>query len=289
MKFYRNVVLMVVLAGVIAGCSSNTEEGMHAADGNEFLITINTNFGTMKAILYDETPKHKQNFLKLIDEGFYDSLLFHRIIEGFMIQGGDPNSRNAGPEVPLGSGGPGYTIPAEFDYSRFHEKGALSAARQGDAVNPAKESSGSQFYIVQGQSYPKEVLSEQLLAMCANQIVGLEPEHEISKAFVNAYQSGGNDSFRTEVIAKREALEEYMYVDERAEAYATTGGAPHLDYEYTVFGKVISGLDVLDMISAVATTGQDQGDRPLEDVWMTVTLEELPKTQITRDYGYEFE
>lgn len=189
------------------------------------LIEIETDFGTMLAVLSDATPKHRDNFAKLAEEGFFDGLLFHRVIDGFMIQGGDPNSRDAKPGAPLGNGGPGYQIPAEFVDSLVHVKGALSAARLGDQMNPEKESSGSQFYIVHGKTMDDNML---------DRIAGQKDTH---------------------------------YTKAQREAYKTLGGAPFLDKEYTVFGRVISGLEVIDKIVAV---NKDRRDRPENDVKMKI-------------------
>ena len=186
---------------------------------------IETDYGNMKVLLYDSTPLHKENFIKLAKQSYYDSLLFHRVIEGFMVQGGDPQSRYATPTQGLGSGGPGYTIPAEI--GGIHVKGALSAARQGDAVNPNKESSGSQFYVVQGRKQTDAQL----------------------------------DAF-----AARKGI---TYSPEQRELYKTLGGTPMLDQDYTVFGEVVEGMDVIDKIAAVQTR---PGDRPVEDVRMRVYL-----------------
>ncbi len=186
------------------------------------LIEIETTLGTMKAILYDATPQHRDNFLKLAEEGFYDDLLFHRVINGFMIQGGDPQSRNAKSSTRLGSGGPGYFVPAEFVDTLAHIKGALAAARTN---NPKKKSSGSQFYIVQGRKLNN------------NQLDMMEAQKDI------------------------------RYTPEQREIYTTQGGTPQLDQEYTVFGQVIEGLDVLDKIAATATA---PGDRPKMDIKMKI-------------------
>ena len=189
-------------------------------------VLIQTTMGDMVIRLSDSTPLHRDNFLKLVKVGYYDSVLFHRVIKGFMIQGGDPNSIRAAAGKPLGDGGPGYTVPAEFRKTLFHKKGALAAARMGDNVNPTKASSGSQFYIAQG------------------------------KVFTDA----GLDSVETFRLNGRK-----IPADQR-EVYKTIGGIPHLDQGYTVYGEVIKGLDVLDKIAAVQTSrGQDR-DRPLQDV-----------------------
>jgi len=189
-------------------------------------VLMQTTMGDMVIRLSDSTPLHRDNFLKLVKVGFYDSLLFHRVIKYFMIQGGDPNSKRAEAGKPLGDGSPGYTVPAEFRKTLFHKKGALAAARMGDNINPAKESSGSQFYIAQG------------------------------KVFTDA----GLDSVETFRLNGRK-----IPADQR-EVYKTIGGIPHLDQGYTVYGEVVKGLDVLDKIAAVQTSrGQDR-DRPLQDV-----------------------
>ncbi len=192
------------------------------------MIEIETNHGTMIAVLYDETPLHRDNFSKLAEEGFFNDLLFHRVISGFMIQGGDPQSKGAPAGAMLGSGGPGYTIPAEFNEKFIHKKGALAAARQGDNVNPKKESSGSQFYIVHGTG-PME----------------------------------------DDAINQWEARMGTAFSDENRKAYKEMGGTPFLDQNYTVFGEIVEGLDVIDKIAAVQTA---RGDRPQEDVKMTIRL-----------------
>lgn len=202
---------------------------MLSSCGNkERIVLISTDFGDMKVKLYNETPQHRDNFIKLAKEGFFDGTLFHRVIEGFMIQGGDPNSKDAKPGKQLGAGGPGYTVEAEFVFPQyFHKKGALSAARQGDRANPKKASSGSQFYIVQGKP-----ISENELKQVENKL-------------------------------------KVTFTDEQKEVYSEVGGTPFLDNNYTVFGEVIEGLEVIDKIAAVAT---QRGDRPVEDVKMTVKV-----------------
>jgi len=189
-------------------------------------VQLITTEGTILLRLYDSTPVHRDNFLRLVKSHFYDSILFHRVIAGFMIQGGDPSSRNAPPGQPLGNGGVRYTIPAEFRQTLFHKRGAVAAARQGDNVNPLKESSGSQFYIVQG------------------------------KVFTDA----GLDSVQTFRLKGRRLPAAHR------EIYKTLGGAPHLDSNYTIFGEVIQGLETIDSIASVPTSGRQGGDRPLKDV-----------------------
>lgn len=193
----------------------------------ECLVLIETEFGNMVVKLYNATPEHQANFMKLASEGFYNELLFHRVIEGFMIQGGDPNSRNASSNQPLGAGGPGYTLPAEFVDTLIHVKGALAAARTGDQVNPQKRSSGSQFYIVQGR-----------------------PTSEATLKTIAA--RGGFD-----------------YSSDQVKSYIELGGTPFLDQNYTVFGQVIDGLDVIDKIAAVR---KGPADRPIKDVKMKISV-----------------
>ncbi len=235
----KNWIRMAVTCGVIAligwGCANGktaTKQGGFAKNEGPIQVEITTSFGIMIAELFDDTPVHRDNFAKLVREGFYDGLIFHRVIQGFMIQGGDPNSRGATPGTRLGSGGPGYTLEAEIDTSYVHVKGALSAARQGDTVNPEKRSSGSQFYIVQGATYSPNKLA----------------------------------SFESRLGAK---VPGFSYTDAQKEAYSVLGGTPHLDMEYTVFGQVVEGLDVIDSIASVQTA---RGDRPLEDVIMNMRI-----------------
>lgn len=260
----------------------------------DYLLTIKTPYGDMKAILYDETPQHKENFLKLVNEGFYDSLLFHRVMNEFMIQGGDPNSKNAQPGMPLGTGGPGYQIPAEFQKHLFHEKGALSAARQPDNVNPEKQSSGSQFYIVQGKVWSEEELTVDLnaLGMAARQMMA-NPQHDsLKNMLVTAYENGGNEAYAAALIKYKDAISKATgtKVDkdmpaERLNTYTTIGGTPHLDDEYTVFGKVLEGLDVIDKIADQPT---DRRNRPNSDIHMSIGVEEVSRKEITKKYGYEY-
>jgi cyclophilin family peptidyl-prolyl cis-trans isomerase len=189
-------------------------------------VELVTSYGSIILRLSDSTPLHRDNFLKLVKSGYYDGILFHRVINQFMIQGGDPNSKTATAGQPLGNGGPGYTVPAEFRVTLFHKKGALAAARMGDNMNPQKASSGSQFYIAQGK----------------------------------VYSDAGLDSLQRMRLAGRKIPEAYRQV------YKTVGGVPHLDQNYTVFGETITGFDVLDKIASVTTSKGQDLDRPVEDV-----------------------
>ena len=249
-------------------------------------VKISTPYGDMVAELFDETPLHRDNFLKLAQEGFYDSLLFHRVIRDFMIQGGDPNSKNAQPNVPmaLGSGGPGYTIPAEINPKFYHKKGALSAARQGDQVNPEKRSSGSQFYIVQGKTFSEseiEKMKESKLSFArqlAFQAYIKKPENGFIRDTIRICQQQGRsheiqpflDQF-SPIIDSIAGInpEDYVLTEEQKATYASVGGTPHLDGGYTVFGQVVEGLHVIDSIAKVAT---DRSDRPKEDVRFSITV-----------------
>jgi peptidyl-prolyl cis-trans isomerase B (cyclophilin B) len=217
--------ILLLLAVVSCGTQKNMKVRMY------------TTAGAIDLLLYDDTPKHKENFLKLVKEQQFDSLLFHRVIKDFMIQGGDPSSKNAPAGTLLGEGDLGYTIEPEFMPDvHFHRRGVLAAAREGDDVNPTKASSASQFYIVWGQVYTKEQL----------------------------------DKFKE--FYKRRTGRELVITPEQQQVYTTVGGTPHLDGEYTVFGEVIGGLEVVEKIQSVPCDGND---RPLEDV-------RIIKTEIIR-------
>lgn len=271
-----------------------------AQDKKDYVVTIKTPFGDMVAILYDETPKHKANFIKLAQEHFFDSLLFHRVISGFMIQGGDPDSKKAKLGDRLGNGGPGYTTEAEFVPALFHKKGALSAARQSDAVNPQKASSGSQFYIVQGTVLTQADLAgltlDQTQLMTGLRKMFEDPANKpLLDSLNQMYYAGDMQAYQQRLFALTPRVEKATGLtikknvpQERITAYTTVGGAPHLDDQYTVFGQVIKGLDVIDKIAAVAVTPTEAGNRPLEDVRMTVTVQEMSKKKITKEYGYQY-
>lgn len=211
----KTTAVLLCLSLVLASCTSEPR------------VKISTEYGDMIMTLRDDTPKHKENFLKLVEEGFYDGLLFHRVMNGFMIQGGDPDSRDSQPGAMLGMGGPGYTIPAEFS-GALHIKGAVAAARMPDQGNPAKASSGSQFYIVQGTFMDESSV----------------------------------DSGLARSRKKYTAEERQAYID-------AGGGAPFLDDEYTVFGQIVEGLDIIDKI---ALQRGDKANRPLQDIPMKLSI-----------------
>lgn len=233
------------------------------------LILIETAYGNMKIKLYDKTPKHKANFIKLAKQSFFDGLLFHRVINQFMIQGGDPDSKNALAGKMLGNGGPGYEIDAEFNDSLFHKKGVIAAAREGDNVNPLKKSSGSQFYIVQGRTFSDEELDKLEEQSSVGNYIASHPE--INKEATNYRITGNNSAFNKliEAIKKQDNFKITKIPDYKRTIYKTIGGTPHLDNNYTVFGEVIDGLSVIDKIANVKT---DKNDRPIEDVKMTVKV-----------------
>lgn len=280
----KNLVMLAGIAILAASCKGN----------KDYLVTIHTPYGDMKAVLYEETPQHKQNFIELAKAGKYDSTVFHRVIKNFMIQGGDLTQKREKDE----SGN--HTIPAEFVPKYFHVKGALAAARQSDQVNPEKRSSGSQFYIVQGNVYESEdavrvdqnklnrAISELLQDSAYNEL-----RVKITQVYVEARQSGNFDEYTAEIqklipLVKEKVTEdiyqEKTFTPERLKAYTTLGGAPHLDDEYTVFGIVVEGLEVIDKIADVKTVRE----KPVENVYMTIEVEEVPKKQLAKKYGIEY-
>lgn len=235
-KFYLSLVFLISLGYASEAQKKNKSNPIPVtsqpiANIVPVKIRLTTDSGVIIIRLYDSTPLHRDNFVKLVRQHYFDSLMFHRVIKDFMIQGGDPDSKNALPGVELGNGGPGYTIPAEFDTSLFHKKGVIAAAREGDAVNPLKASSGSQFYIVQGRKY--------------------------SDAEMNAIENAKNIR-----ISEAHRL-----------VYRTVGGTPFLDMNYTVFGEVESGIEVVDKIAA---TAKDVNNRPLQDIRMKIEIIENP-------------
>jgi len=241
-------------------------------------VKISTTLGDIIVRLYDETPSHRDNFLKLAREGFYDGTLFHRVIKDFMIQGGDPDSKDAPKGKQLGCGDVGYTIPAEFNPALFHKRGALSAARQGDQVNPEKRSSGCQFYIVWGQKYSSGQIGQlekqtfmKALQAEFNELVR-QRRDQIMDMRRNRDQAGLS-ALQEELEATANALVAQKGTGKlsqaQKDAYTTLGGTPFLDMDYTVFGEVEQGLEIVGKIQEVSTDGND---RPLDDLKMTVTV-----------------
>ena len=247
----------------------------------ETLVTIETKYGDIKVKLYDDTPKHKENFIKLVKDEFYNGLLFHRVIKNFMIQGGDPSSKNAEAGKRLGGGSPGYTIEAEImPEKHFHKRGALAAARTGGPDNPEKRSGGSQFYIVQGRTFTNGQLDTLEMAKNAQLKNRLLKEYldksqdELAK-FRQSKDQAGFNIYVAELREKVDSIfttsgEKFSYTPDQRRIYTTDGGYPSLDGEYTVFGEVVDGMDVVDKIATVET---DKYDRPLEDIDMKMKLD----------------
>ncbi|MDW7695484.1 peptidylprolyl isomerase [Flammeovirgaceae bacterium SG7u.111] len=294
----KNLIPFLFLLAIISSCGGEKKKGLSEyrslKEGEEYLITIETSMGNMQAILYDETPLHKENFVKLAVDGFYDDLLFHRVMSEFMIQGGDPTSRDAGSLAKLGMGSPGYTIPAEFNPSLIHKKGALSAARIGGDANPDKESNGSQFFVVEGKVFSEEELKN--LMVDYQQMQGLfvqllekEEYYSVRQEAVQLQVDGEMEKYGKLIMDNKEVIEEEFGVEldkpiseQQLQAYTSIGGYPSLDGEYTVFGEVITGLDVLEKISQVPT---GSGDRPFDDVSFKVVVEIMPKPTIEQKFG----
>lgn len=233
-------------------------------------LDIQTTAGPIKIRLYDDTPMHRDNFLKLAEEGFYDGVLFHRVINNFMVQTGDPESKNAEPGRMLGSGGPDYTLPAEIVYPKhYHKYGALAAARTGDEMNPERRSSGSQFYIVTGKKYIPQQLSrmEEMGVQKQLQSYFMELQRQnmdTIKQLRLAKDTVGLENLRQRLIQETEAnVKPQTMTEEQIRDYTTIGGTPHLDGQYTVFGEVIEGMDVVEKIQNADTDGRD---RPVEDI-----------------------
>lgn len=242
-------------------------------------VKIQTTLGDIIVRLYDETPLHRDNFVKLAKEGYYDGTLFHRVIKDFMIQGGDPDSKGAPAGKMLGVGGPDYTIEAEIKSGLYHKRGALAAARQGDEVNPERRSSGSQFYIVWGQVYKEGQLRQFAKQMEMQQMQAVfnalaKEHHDEIMQMRRERNRAGLQELQEKLAAEAEAQVKAQgagMTDEQRTIYSTVGGTPHIDGQYTVFGEVEEGLDVVEMIQQTATA---RGDRPVDDIEMRVTVME---------------
>ena len=275
----RNFFLSIMMVALtLMSCSANTGSESSAAKdktaNNEKMtkVELETSLGNIVVELYNETPQHRDNFIKLVETGYYDGVLFHRVIKDFMIQTGDGNSKTAGPDTGLGDGDPGYTIEAEFVYPKnFHKRGALAAARTGDQVNPERRSSGSQFYIVTGKIYSSDELK-----MMEDRLVNVKKQ-DIFRRLVNenharieelqkSQDQAAMQALQNELIQQTEAeaaQHPFKMTDEQIDAYTSIGGTPHLDGQYTVFGEVVEGMDVVDKIQNT-TTGRM--DRPTVDI-----------------------
>ena len=238
-------------------------------------VKIETTLGDIIVRLYDETPIHRDNFVKLVKEGYYDGTLFHRVIKDFMIQGGDPDSKGAPAGKMLGVGGPDYTLEAEIKDNLYHKRGALAAARQGDEVNPERRSSGSQFYIVWGQVYKENQLNQ------LGKQIRMQKVQDAFNALAKAHREeimqmrrernrAGLQELQDQLIAEAEnKVGKQGLTDEQMQLYSTVGGTPHLDGQYTVFGEVEEGLNVVEQIQNTAT---GRADRPTNDIDMRMTI-----------------
>ena len=270
-----NKILLICLAFIaLTACSAGSKKqtNHHMENEKRTLVKLETTMGNITVALYNETPKHRDNFIKLVKEGVYDSTLFHRVIKQFMIQAGDPDSKNASDTAMLGSGDVGYTIPAEFNPKFFHKKGVLAAARQGDDVNPEKASSGCQFYIVTGRKFTEPQLlgmenkineqhEEALFDSLARQ--HMKEIYKMRKAGDNAGLLELQDTLEAQARELADKEEKFRFTPEQIKAYSTVGGAPHLDGSYTVFGEVTAGMEVVDNIEIAKT---NRADRPIENI-----------------------
>ena len=281
MKSILKTVFLIVITGLISSCAEK-----------DYVITISTGYGDMKVILFDETPGHKETFLEMAKSGAYDNTVFHRVMQGFMIQGGDVN-RKPGINEPVNT-----LIPPEYRRNLIHTKGMLAGARTPDNVNPEKKS-GTQFYIVQGRKYPKSELQQinedvyyNLLVSRLNQLFQQGKHRNILDKLMELQKANDNEAVKKTMYESLSVIESEFgkiprktYTEQQYAAYETVGGAPHLDWEYTVFGQVVEGLEVIDAIARQPVNGTS---RPLEDIYITVTVEELPKKKITELYGFAY-
>ena len=263
---------LILMAATINSCGGSAQNAKAQSAQDETKVLIKTTVGNITIKLYTETPQHRDNFIKLVNEHYYDSILFHRVIKDFMVQAGDPESKNADKGVQLGAGGPGYTIPAEFVYPKYyHKRGALSAARQADQVNPERNSSGSQFYIVTGKTYNKYELQDMEKQLRQKQHRGIFDRlvAQNMDSIMSMQMAGDNDGImklQEELNAKTNEIfnkEQIKFTEEQVDTYMSEGGTPFLDNDYTVFGEVIDGMKA---VYKIEQAGTDMNDRPRKDI-----------------------
>jgi peptidylprolyl isomerase len=272
MKYKNKYSCFFLLTLVLIGFSSFVYQKDNGS--GDIKIMMVTDHGTIKIRLYNQTPLHRDNFVKLVKEHYFDSLLFHRVIQNFMIQGGDPDSKKAPAGVLLGDGGPPYTVPAEFKPELFHKKGVLAAARDSDFDNPLQASSASQFYIVQGKVWTDSLLKVQAKRITKMKLFNTVINRPENKEYLEKYKKYNKaervdsvkyvyDIIDKKVEAELPGVPLYTFSPEQLKIYTTVGGTPHLDNSYTVFGEVYEGLEVVDLIAAEKT---DKNARPLNDI-----------------------
>lgn len=275
MKHNVVMALILVVASIMAvSCAKN----------KDYLVTIKTSYGDIKLVLFDDTPLHKSNFIELAKAGRYDGTSFHRVIEEFMIQGGDVNTKE-GTAVSADA-----MIPEEIQAQNFHIRGAVAAARTN---NPQRKSSECQFYIVQGKVWTEQelTLDQAKLNQYMGQLLAMPEHEELRQELIELQQAGDLQALQERMNEMQPMIEETFQVSlskdisaDRLQAYTTEGGAPHLDDEYTVFGQVVSGMEVVDAIAEQPT----QMEKPVEEISMEVEVEELKRSKITKLYGYQY-
>lgn len=275
----RYLIFLFILSGMaLGGCDSD----------QDYLIRIETKYGEMVGILYDDTPIHKKNFIELAQSGRFDSTEFQRVMKGFMIQGGDVFTKENLPpqEWP--------TLDQEIRINHIHKRGAIGAPRQPDPVNPRKESNGSQFYIVDGRDYTElEVTTDmQELQKAILKYMELGSQAQLRSEYSRLYEEGKFDSLTALVVSKREEIESFLnvnlskdYTKQQINDYTTMGGSAHLDREYTVFGEILSGFEVIDQIASEAV---NSNNRPFDPVYMKVSAEKVSRKKIQKDYNYTY-
>ena len=266
----KQLFILAVCLVVLTACGAGSKKTSNMEKRTQ--VKIETTMGDIVVELYNETPKHRDNFIKLAKEGMYDSTLFHRVIRNFMIQAGDPDSKTAADTAQLGGGDVGYTVPAEFVPKFFHKKGALAAARMGDDVNPERASSGCQFYIVTGRKFREAQLLDMAAQKNNNRVEEIfnELARKHMKEIYKLRKAGNDDalyelqdSLETQAYALAKEEEPFIFTPEQLAAYSTIGGAPHLDGAYTVFGQVLEGMETVEKIELTKT---GKADRPVENV-----------------------